>query len=414
MSVQKVAASVVTLVALSSHLNAKYLRLPRSIALTLISLCLAGSLIILKSFNINHLELLNEILNTIEFSQAVLHGMLGFLLFASSLQIDVRQLKPFKTIIFLLATFSVAISTLLIGLGTWVMTQVLNFDLPLVLCFVFGALISPTDPVAVLGILQTLKAPKNLELKIAGEALFNDAMGMALFAALLSSARGVPFSYFSLLEDLLYQGLGAVVLGVVLGAITSRIINSFSHGFTLIVQTLALVIVGYTLAESVFLVSPVVTISVSGLWMGTKLRELNLPSRLKENLFEFWENMDEILKALLFVLIGLEILKVQCSGLVALASFAVIGIVLVARWISIALPFFALKLHHKLPIEVIHFLTWGGLRGGISIALALLIPAELPARHVVLAMTYFVVVFSIIVQGMTIGALVKSQAHRQN
>jgi CPA1 family monovalent cation:H+ antiporter len=283
----------------------------------------------------------------------------------------------------------------------------LGISLPLIHCLLFGALISPTDPIAVLGILKTAHAPKSLETKIAGESLFNDGVAVVVFLVLFGiavSGHEISAAHIGLL--FLEEAIGGVLFGLVIGGITFYMLKGIDNYSVEVLLTLALVMGGYTLATLIHVSGPI-AIVVAGLMIGNHGRSFAMSEQTRGHLDTFWELVDEILNAVLFVLIGLELLLISFTGKHLFAALLIIPIVLLARLASVALPIGVLRLKRQFSPGVIKVLTWGGLRGGISVALALSLPAG-PERNLILTVTYLVVVFSIIVQGLSIGQLVKS------
>lgn len=404
----EIGAIIFALTAFASYINDKFLALPNTIGLTFVTFVSAVALSFLAKFNVWGATALLSALKTLEFSEFFLHGMLGFLLFAAAFQVDFSELIKYKTVISVLSTFSVFLSTILVGSMTWIVMTLLHLDLPLPYCFLFGALISPTDPVAVLSILKSVKAPKSIEMKIAGEALFNDGMGIVLFVALSGLAcKGLPINSYEFILYFLSQAGGGIVFGLLNGFFFLQLMRTTKSTFVIILLTLSTVTTGYTFAEHTHAISGVITVAVSGLLIGSRLRTCCFDDETRSHLTRFWEFLEEVLNALLFVFIGLEFLSVSSSASVSVASFAIIGVVIIARWISVFIPIYWIspKNYHR-HFYTVWLLTWGGLRGGISIALALTIAPASFERDVIIAITYSVVIFSIIIQGTTIGALV--------
>ena len=347
------------------------------------------------------------ILNSVDFNQTVIEGMLSFLLFAGALHIDLNDLAKQKWAIISLATVGTLTSTFVIGGASYYLLTLLGIHLSLIYCLLFGALISPTDPIAVLGILKSANAPKSLEIKIAGESLFNDGVAVVVFIALLGIATGghdVAVDHILLL--FLEEAIGGVVFGLAIGWITYLMLRQVDNYQVEILLTLAMVMGGYTLASAIHVSAPI-AIVVAGLLIGNHGRTFGMSDHTREHLDTFWELIDEILNAVLFVLIGLEVLVLPFTADVLLLSPLLIPVILIARFISVAMPISLLKIKQQYSPGVIRILTWGGLRGGISVALALSLPPG-EARDIILAITYTIVVFSIMVQGLTIKRLVKA------
>ncbi len=334
--------------------------------------------------------------------------MLSFLLFAGALHVDINDLAKQKWVITLLATGGVVLSTFLVGFLTWHVLDLLGYPTPMIYCLLFGALISPTDPIAVLGILKSAGVPKTLEVKITGESLFNDGVGVVVFLVLLKIAAGgggitveeVAWLFFE-------EAFGGVAFGLIIGSIAYWMLKSVDSYQVEILLTLALVAGGYALATHLHLSGPI-AIVVAGLLIGNHGRLFAMSDTTRENLDTFWELVDEVLNSVLFVLIGLEVLILPFTASYLIAGALVVPTVLAARFVSVGVPVTLMRRFREFSPDVIKIMTWGGLRGGISVALALSLPA-VPAREVLLAITYQVVVFSILVQGLTIGRLVRAR-----
>lgn len=408
MSQEEVFAFIIFITAMASYVNHCYLELPKSIGLTFVTFFIS---LLFVGFNMLQIPVavdLVKVISDIEFSHNFLSYILGFLLFAGALQIDYQELLKHRIIIMLLSTVSVLISTFLIGSGVWVLILFAGMNLPWSYALLFGALISPTDPVAVMSILKSLKAPKSLEMKIAGEALFNDAMGIVLFVAINGLINQThAFSLGSLLMYFLRQAIGGFIYGLFQGYIFSAMIRRVDSAFVIIILTLALVSSGFVIAEHYLAVSPVITTSVAGLYIGATMRRPSCAPSLRQHLYDFWEFLDEIFNAVLFVMIGLEFLEINTSPSIFVACIGSIGICLIARWMSVAIPLTCLSGFRLMNSQLIWLMTWGGMRGGISIALALMLSETMPSRDLIVAVTYSVVIFSIIVQGMTIAPLMQ-------
>jgi CPA1 family monovalent cation:H+ antiporter len=408
MSLFDVLAVLITLSALFSYLNHRYIRLPTTIGLMLIALLMSLSLIVAGQWGVGLDEKARLLLSSIDFNQALLHGMLSFLLFAGALHVNLSDLYQQKWIIGTLATVGVVTSTFLVGTSTWLILGFLDVPLPWTYCLLFGALISPTDPIAVLGILKSARIPKSLETKIAGESLFNDGVGVVVFLVLLeivTEGQGVSASDVVFL--FLTETGGGILFGLAIGWGAYQMLKSVDNYQVEVLITLALVTGGYALAGHLHVSGPI-AIVVTGLLIGNHGRLMAMSDVTCEHLDTFWELLDEILNAVLFVLIGLEILVLPLSFPALLAGIAAIPLVLASRFISVGVPVLLLRPFREFSPRVVRILTWGGLRGGISVALALSVP-EGPARDLFLPVTYVVVVFSVVVQGLTIGKLVRRE-----
>jgi len=408
MTTLNLAAILVTLAALFGYINHRYIRLPTTIGLMVIALAMSLSLIVLGLLGWsdieNHAKL---ILSSVDFNKTLMHGMLSFLLFAGALHVELDDLANQKWVVAILATAGVTLSTFLVGTAAWYLLHWLNVQLPYVYCLLFGALISPTDPIAVMGIIKTVGAPKSLETKIAGESLFNDGVAVVIFLVLLSIATSeseITPGYVALL--FVEEAIGGILFGLVTGYITYRLLKNVNNYQVEILLTLALVMGGYALATAIHVSGPLAMV-VAGLLIGNHGRQFAMSEYTREHLDTFWELVDEILNAVLFVLIGLEILVLTFIDDHLFASFLMIPVVILARMISVGLPIGFMRYKRSFSPHVVKILTWGGIRGGISVALALSLPAG-PERELILSLTYVVVIFSIIVQGLTIGKLVRA------
>jgi CPA1 family monovalent cation:H+ antiporter len=407
MSILDIAAILITVSALFSFFNDRFIKLPTTIGLMLIALVVSLLLLLAGKLGLLHIDhQAREFLKAIDFNKALMEGMLSFLLFAGALHINLANLAKQKWIIGSLATVGILTSTFIVGGLSYFLLGWLGIELPFIYCLIFGALISPTDPIAVLGILKTAHAPKTLETKIAGESLFNDGMAVVVFLVLVGiagSGHDVSAAHIAML--FVEEAIGGVVFGLVIGGLSYWMIKQVDNYQVEILLTLALVMGGYALAGVIHVSGPIAVV-VAGLMIGNHGRMLAMSEHSREHLDTFWELLDEILNAVLFVLIGLEVLVLSFTHEVLLAALLLIPIVLGARFVSVSLPISLLRLRRAFSPGVIKILTWGGLRGGVSVALALSLPMGEP-RDVILAITYVIVVFSIVVQGLTIGKLVR-------
>jgi CPA1 family monovalent cation:H+ antiporter len=396
------AAILISLAALFSYLNFRYLRLPTTIGVMLFALLLSLALIGFGWIEPRVAQHAEQLLSQVDFDETLLLGMLSFLLFAGALHVNINDLARQRWIILTLAVGGVIVSTLIVGTLSWWLFAALGLDLTFSYCLLFGALISPTDPIAVLGILKTAGVPKTLESTISGESLFNDGVAVVLFIILSRLATGsADVSVGEIAGLFALEALGGVVYGLALGFIAYRMLRSVDRYQVEILLTLALVMGGYAVAHALHVSGPI-AIVVAGLLIGNHGRLLAMSKKTREHLDMFWELLDEILNAVLFVLIGLEVLVLAFTRQYMLAGLLAIVVVLLARFTSVALPIAIMRWWRKFNPHVIKILTWGGLRGGISVALALSLPPG-HERELIVAVTYIVVVFSIVVQGLTIG-----------
>ena len=403
------AAAVITLAALFSWLNHRYIRQPASIALLLFSLALSLGVVALGKLGLDPRGQAQNALGAIELDRALLDSMLSFLLFAGALHVDLGELERRKWPIAFLASAGVAISAALAGGALWWIFRSVGHPVPFIYCLLFGALISPTDPIAVLGVLKSAHAAKSLQVKMAGEALLNDGFGVVLFVLFLGIALGGEEATFGSVALLFAREvIGGGLFGLVIGYVAYRMLAPINNHKVEILLTLALVMGGYALALALHVSGPI-AIVVAGILIGNHARSRAMSENSRERLDEFWELVDEILVAVLFVMIGLELLRLEFHANYAWAAALAIPAVLAARLVSIALARLIPALRADFPPYVIGILTWGGLRGGISVALALSLP---PGRHrdAIITVTYVVVLFSILVQGLTLSRLLRRPA----
>lgn len=403
-----IAAICLVVTALLTYLNRRFVGLPATIGVMVIALGLSLAIVGLDATGLApSLRRYEEsFLRSIDFSNVLMQGMLSLLLFAGALHVDLSELRALRWPVAALALLGTLLSTLVVGLGIWAALPWIGLSLPLLYCLLFGALISPTDPIAVAGILKSAGAPKSLELVIAGESLFNDGVGVVIFALLLGMLQsGTTPTVGTGLTLLAHEAGGGIVFGLVLGWITYYLLKSVDDYQVEVLLTLAAVTGGYALASHLHISGPLAMV-VMGLVIGNHGRALAMSDTTRRYVDMFWELVDEILNAVLFVLIGMEVLLIAFSVSILMAGMLAIGVTLLARLITVGWPVRALGHRFGLPGGAWRVLTWGGLRGGISVALALALPPG-PDRDTVLALTYCVVVFSILVQGLTIGQVVR-------
>ncbi|MEO8023289.1 sodium:proton antiporter [Polaromonas sp.] len=412
-----IAAICLTLTALLAYLNHRFVRLPMTIGVMVIALMLSLAIVALDALGLDQgLRQYEEaFIRSIDFSDVLMRGMLSLLLFAGALHVDLSALKSYRWQVGGLALVGTLVSTIAVGFGMWLALPLVGMTMPLIYCLLFGALISPTDPIAVMGILKTAGAPRNLELVIAGESLFNDGVGVVLFSILLGvSVNGAWPTTGEAMGLLLREAGGGIAFGLVLGWVTYRLLKSIDQYQVEVLLTLAAVMGGYTLANYLHVSGPLAMV-VCGLMVGNAGRALAMSDETRKYVDMFWELLDEILNAVLFVLIGLEVMLIDFTMPLLAGGAVAIVVTLLARGLTVGLPVMALSGHFRLPRGSPSVLTWGGLRGGISVALALSLPqadASSSARANVLALTYCVVVFSVLVQGLTIGRFVRRTMSR--
>ncbi len=402
----EIAVVCLVLTALLAYVNHRFVGLPTTIGVMVVALLLSLGLIALDKLGFSALhDYEQSLLQSIDFSELLMQGMLSVLLFAGALHIDLSQLRDYRWQVGTLAVVGTALSTVIVGVLTWWLLPLVGLSLPLAYCLVFGALISPTDPIAVIGILKSAGAPQNVNLVVSGESLFNDGVGVVLFSLLLAVAtRGEVPGFGEGAMLLLHEAGGGLLLGAVLGGIMFAMLRSIDNYQVEVLLTLAGVLGGYALAGRLHVSGPLAMV-VAGLIVGNQGRAYAMSDATRHHVDLFWELLDEIFNAVLFVLLGLEIVMVAFNGQILLASIGVIAIALLARLMAVGLPVALMRNAFKLPAGAWKVLTWGGLRGGISVALVLSLPHG-PQRELLLALTYAVVVFSILGQGLTIKGLV--------
>tara|TARA_R110002051_G_scaffold127537_3_gene201168 strand:- start:3558 stop:4793 length:1236 start_codon:yes stop_codon:yes gene_type:complete len=404
-------AILVFLSAMFGYLNVRFLKLPNTIGLMVITILFTIGVFVLSYFDDTLLNAERDIITQIDFKSILLDVMLSFLLFAGALHTNFEQLKVQRWPILVFSTIGVLVSTFLVGTFMFYGLQLFSLNVSYVYCLLFGALISPTDPIAVLGILKKAGVPKKLETKIVGESLFNDGVGVVVFLTIyqFASPSNKSIEALDILELFGVEVIGGILLGLFLGWITYRLLKSIDDYDIEVIITLATVMVGTVIAQKFHLSAPLAMVT-AGLVVGNDtLRDSSMSETTELYVDKFWELIDILLNTLLFVLIGMEMLVLTFDLNYILAGLFAVPIILLCRYLSLLMPinFFKKKLDFVPNTNLI--MTWGGLRGGISIALALGLSEEMD-RDLFLVITYVVVVFSIIVQGLSVGRLVKKLA----
>jgi len=411
MTLFQIIAVLIFLTALFSYLNFRFFKLPATIGVMLIALLMSLTVIGAGHFAPWIHEAAVGLTKQIDFNDALMQGMLCFLLFAGAMHIDLSELKDQRGVIATLAVAGVLISMFVFGVLIHFVLGWMGFELSYVWCLLFGALISPTDPVAVIGILKEAKVPRSLSVQIAGESLFNDGIGVVAFLAMSEIAvSGERASAAHIVRLFLAEAVGGALFGFVIGWVAYRLLKSVDNYRVEVMLTLALVMGGYALA-SVIHVSGPIAIVVAGLFIGNQGRQFAMSDKTRENVDSFWELIDEILNAVLFVLIGLEILVLAFTRDLLFAGLLGIPAILFARWVSVVAPISVIRLWRGFTPSTVSIMTWGGLRGGISVALALSLPAS-REREIVLAVTYVIVIFSVLVQGLSLKPFVRARVKR--
>lgn len=413
LGVFNLAAILVSLTALFAYLNHRFVRLSPSIGVMALALGFSLSLTLVGLFVPSVEDTAVHWVTQIDFNKTVLNGMLGFLLFAGALHIDLGDLASRRTLVAVLATLGVLITTVIVGSLTWLVLSLSGVAARPLYCFMFGALIAPTDPIAVLAMLKDACAPKSLEVTIAGESLFNDGVGVVVFLGFLQAAvGGQEIDLGHLTGAFVQEALGGALFGLFSGLLFFYLFKSVDRYQVEVLLSLALVMGGYALATYLHISAPIAMV-VAGLLIGNHGRTFAMSETTREHLDTFWELLDEILNAVLFVLIGLEVLALKFTGTYLLIGLGLIPIVLLARLVSVTLPVWLLR-WRQTPVEkyTARLLCWGGLRGGISVAMALAVPEfvqgeRVPEREWILTATYLVVAFSVLVQGTTISPLMR-------
>jgi len=405
MSPYEALALLLTVTAAFAYLNHRFLRLPPSIGLMTMSLALSFGLLAIDALGIVHVApTAVRLLDRVALNETLLHGMLGALLFAGALHVNLDDLRQEGVAIGVLALGGTLLSTLLVGACLFSALPLLGLTMSFGHCMLFGALISPTDPIAVLGILREAKIPRRLEIQIAGESLFNDGVGVVIFLTVLGVVTKGDATPGGVALLFLREAVGGVLFGAVGGYVAYRLLRSIDHYQTELLVTLALVLGGYALGERIHISAPIAAV-VSGVLVGNHGRTFAMSDVTRDHLDKFWSLVDEVLNSILFVLLGLEMIRLHLSKVALLAGLIAVVLVLIGRFVSVAIPVVVLR-RLATTRGATWILTWGGLRGGISVALALSLPNG-RERDLIVVVTYVVVVFSVLVQGLTLGRLAR-------
>ncbi len=410
MTMFELLAILVTVTALLGWVNERWLGVNPVVGVTLGGLIVSVVLLVLGQLGVWGFgaEFAAGTLARLDFDDFLLHGLLGAILFAGALDIELNELMSNRWLILVLATVGVVLSTFLVGTGIWLLVGGIGLSIPYLYALVFGSLISPTDPVAVLAILKRARVPADLTALISGESLFNDGIGVVVFTVVLGVATTGHATMLHVAELFLVEAVGGIAFGLVLGYMAFFMLRSVDDYTVEILITLAVVTGGYALALRLHTSGPLAMV-VAGLLIGNRGRALAMSEETRHNLDTFWVVVDETLNAMLFLLIGLEVLALELRWEFLAAGALTVPLVLGARFVSVTLPISAIRLRSDVKPYTVRMLTWGGLRGGIAIALALSIPPG-PERGLILSLTYVVVVFSILVQGLTVEPLARRQA----
>ncbi len=410
MSTYAIVAFLLNLATALAYINQRYIKMQPTIAIMAGSLLLSLSLIVLGAFGLgtqthDHISML---INSLNFHDILIDGMLSFLLFAGALNVDLNELNRVKWEIISLAVFGTVASCFLIASGTYCIINLLGGHLSYYYCLLFGALISPTDPIAVMATLKQISAPRALSVKIAGESLFNDGVAIVLFITIYRAAFDYTHNVTvgTIIALFTQQAVGGVAYGILIGLIAYKLIKPIDDHKIEILITLGITTGGYILAQNLGVSGPLAMV-VAGLFIGNRGRQFAMSAQSRKSLFEFWELIDEILNAVLFLLIGFEILSIHDFSITFIPGLLAIPLVLLVRAVTVALPMSLFKLKKSYPPYTTTIIIWGGLRGGLAVALALVIPGSGTDRILILTMTYMVVLFSILVQGSTAPYLIK-------
>jgi len=414
MSLLSITSLLISVAALFAWINVKTLKLPTTIGVMVISLVFSLVLVVLSHAGLGAArEMAEGVVGQIEFDEALLNGMLGFLLFAGALHVNLDELLARKWTIGILASFGVVTCMFLVAFSCYWLFAAVGRPLPFIYCLLFGSLISPTDPIAVMGILKTAGASKSLEIKIAGESLFNDGVAIVVFLAIFGMAvNSDPFDAGHIAWLFVEEAFGGALFGFCCGWLVLRMLRRVDNYQVEVLLTLALVSGGATAAAGLHLSAPIAVV-IAGLMIRNHGRADAMSNTTTQHLDTFWELIDEILNAMLFLIIGLEVMVLDLSAGLVFTGVAAALLVLISRGIAVGIPVTMLRrLGRPFHPHAIKILTWGGLRGGISVALALSLPPG-PERDLIVAVTYVIVVLSILVQGLSVGTLVKATSKAQ-
>ena len=410
MALYNIFAVLTVLAALFGYVNHRFIKLPGTIGIMIISLLFSLLIILLGDLQPALLAEITRLIKSIDFYTILMKIMLSFLLFAGAIHLDGKSMKSQRMPILIFSTISTVISTFLVGAMLFGLCSLLHVPVAFLYCLLFGALISPTDPIAVLSILRQAHIPASLEIKISGESLFNDGVAVVIFLTIYEVIAHGPanLSAGNILWLFLRETGGGLLLGTLLGYAGFLLLRSIDHYQVEVMITLAIVTGGYLLADRLDISGPLAMV-VAGLITGSKSREEVMSQITRDYIDKFWEMIDEFLNAILFLLIGLEMLILPFNQLYLLLGLLSIPIALAARYLSVWLPISMLRSRTAFERNAIAILTWGGLRGGISVALALSIPTGMHGQ-LFISITYIIVLFSIIVQGLTIGKVARRLA----
>ncbi|AYD48691.1 MAG TPA: sodium:proton antiporter [Arachidicoccus soli] len=400
-------AVIIVLAAVFGYINFRFIKLPNTIGVMIISLVGSLGMIGLGKLYPNLFQETLKVIKSLDFYTVLMKIMLSFLLFAGSIHINVKEMRKERTSIITFSTIGVLLSTVIVASLSYFVCHIFGLPISFIYCLLFGALISPTDPIAVLEILKNANIPKSLEMKISGESLFNDGIAVVIFLTILEAMRlGVDkLTFVNVLLLFLREAGGGLLFGFLLGYVAYAALRTIDNYKVEVMITLAVVMGGYMFADYIHISGPL-TMVIAGIFIGNKGRRLGMSEVTRDYVDKFWEMVDEALNAMLFLLIGMEMLVINFSTSYLWIGMCAIAIVLVSRYISVSIPIAILKYKSNIEKNAISILTWSGVRGGISVALALSLPYSSESELIV-SITYIIVLFSIIVQGLTVGKVVK-------
>lgn len=398
---------LIVLTALFSYINVRFIKLPATIGIMLISLICSLIIISLGKYFPSVSIYIKSLIGSIDFETILMRAMLSFLLFAGAIHIDIQKLRKEIVPVITYSTIGVLISTAFIGTAMYFIFQIFRIQVHFIYCLLFGSLISPTDPIAVLGILKQARIPPSMEIKISGESLFNDGVGVVVFISLLDIAMMGSDDHGIIQTSLLFlkEAGGGITWGLILGYGGFYLLKSIDHYQVEVLITIAVVMGGYLLASYLHVSGPLAMV-VAGIIIGNKGTREGMSDTTKDYVNKFWELIDEMLNALLFLLIGFEMIILSFDKKVILIGLIAVIVSLTGRYISVFIPTLFMSYKKTFDRTMLPILTWGGLRGGISVALALSLPGG-EFRSIIVSITYIIVVFSILVQGLTIGKLAR-------
>ncbi len=410
MQVYNLITIIIVLTAVFGYINFRFLKLPGTIGIMIISIVASLAIVGVGLFSPHFFKKTTDVISAIDFHTVLMKVMLSFLLFAGAIHIDINKLKKESASIITFSTIGVLLSTFIVAGLLFVVSKWFGFSIDFIYCLLFGALISPTDPIAVLGILRKAKIPPSLEMKISGESLFNDGVAVVVFLTIYEIINtGIEnITALQIVWLFVKEAGGGILFGGLLGYIGFYILRSIDNYVIEVLVTLAIVMGGYLLADYLHISGPLAMV-VAGIITGNKIMEQGMSDISRDHIDKFWEMIDEVLNAILFLLIGFQMLTIKFTLSLFWLGCISILVVLLARFISVAIPISLLKYKRAFEKNAIPILTWGGLRGGISVALALSLPKSM-FSEVFVSITYIIALFSIIVQGLTIGKFAKKLA----